>query len=315
MENELYDIPIQARLCYEKNKGLILPDKVPYIGMGSSYFAAVTLRYLGVKIFPELAGEYFHYIRTIKQFDNAVLISQSGRTTDVLNCVSCFKEYTALVNDTMSPLANQPNLKLVVPIYAGEELHSSTKTFINTLIALYLGHGFDVKVVLDSIERRFSEFELIGNSIGSELYKSIRKQKAKCVILGSGPNVGIACQAALMLSESLKYPFVGMSLTQYEHGYKETAEDAVVIVINPSRGILYERTNRLLNVLRNVNAKVFEVNESELDEIYSPLTSIIPFFFMADSLCAKLGVLEPFKIGSKVTERLDEASSTKDKSQ
>ncbi len=97
----------------KKNKGLILPDKVPYIGMGSSYFAAVTLRYLGVKIFPELAGEYFHYIRTIKQFDNAVLISQSGRTTDVLNCVSCFKEYTALVNDTMSPLANQPNLKLV----------------------------------------------------------------------------------------------------------------------------------------------------------------------------------------------------------
>ena len=78
MENELYDIPIQARLCYEKNKGLILPERVPYIGMGSSYFAAVTLRYLGVNVFPEVAGEYFHFIRTIKQFDNAVLISQSG---------------------------------------------------------------------------------------------------------------------------------------------------------------------------------------------------------------------------------------------
>jgi len=309
MENELYDIPIQARLCYEKNKGLILPDKVPYIGMGSSYFAAVTLRYLGVKIFPELAGDYFNFIRTLKQFDNAVLISQSGRTTDVLNCASCFKEYTAIVNDIKSPLANQRNLKLVVPIYAGEELHSSTKTFINTLITLYLGHGFDVKAVLDSIERRFNEFELIGNSIGTELYKSIRKQKAKCVILGSGPNVGIAYQAALMLSESLKYPFVGMSLTQYEHGYKETAEDAVVIVINPSRGILYERTNKLMNVLRSVNAMVFEINESELDEIYSPLTSIIPFFFMADYLSTKLGILEPFMIGNKITERLDESGT------
>ena len=306
MEKELYDIPIQARLCYEKNKGLILPDKVPYIGMGSSYFAAVTLRYLGVKIFPELAGDYFHFIRTLKQFDNAVLISQSGRTTDVLNCASCFKEYTAIVNDIESPLANQPNLKLVVPIYAGNELYSSTKTFMNTLITLYLGHGFDVKDVLDSIERRFNEFELTGNLIGSTLYKSIKKKRAKCIILGSGPNIGIACQAALLLSESLKYPFVGMSLTQYEHGYKETAQDAVVIIINPSNGILHERTNKLKNVLRSVNAIVYEINESELDEIYSPLTSIIPFFFIAGYLFVKLGITEPFMIGNKITERGEE---------
>ncbi len=306
MENELFDIPIQARLCYEKNKGLILPDKVPYIGMGSSYFAAVTLRYLGVKIFPELAGEYFHYLRETKQFDHAVLISQSGRTTDVLNCASILREYTAIVNDTESPLANQPNSKLVVPVYAGRERFSSTKTFLNTLITLYLGHGFDVKNVLDSIERRFSEFQLTGNSIGSEISKSIRKQKAKCVILGNGPNVGIAYQAALMLSESLKYPFVGMSLTQYEHGYKETAENAVVIVINPSKGVLYERTNRLMDVLRNVNAKVFEINESEFAEIYSPITSILPFCFMAGFLSENLGITEPFQVGNKITERFDE---------
>jgi len=306
MENELFNIPTQARLCYEKNKGLILPDKVPYIGMGSSYFAAVTLRYAGVRIFPELAGDYFNFIRTLKQFDSAVLISQSGRTTDVLNCASCFREFTALVNNTESPLANQPNLKLVVPIYAGEEIYSSTKTFINTLIALYLGHGFDVKDVLDSIEHRFNEFELTGKSIGSALYSRIRKRRAKCVILGSGPNVGIAYQAALLLSESLKYPFVGMSLTQYEHGYKETAEDAVVIVINPSRGILYERTHTLMNVLRSVNAVVFEVNDSELDEVFTPLTSIIPFFFMAHYLSSKLGIAEPFTIGKKITERFND---------
>lgn len=306
MENELYDIPIQARLCYEKNKGLILPDKVPYIGMGSSYFAAVTLRYLGVKVFPELAGEYYHFLRAIKQFDNAVLISQSGRTTDVLNCASCFREYIAITNNIESPLANQSNLKLLVPIYAGSELFSSTKTFINTLVTLYLGHGFDVKDVLDSVERRFPEFELAGNLIGAALYKGIRKENAKCLILGSGPNVGIAYQAALMLSESTKFPFIGMSLTQYEHGYKETARNEVVIVINPSKGILYKRTNKLIDVLRKVDAKVFEINEPELDEIYSPFTSILPFFFMARFLSAKLGIKAPFLIGNKITERGNE---------
>lgn len=307
MKKELYDIPLQAKLCYENNKGLILPDKIPYIGMGSSYFAAVTLRYLGVKIFPELASEYFHYLRMIRQFDNAVLISQSGLTTDVLNCSTCFSEYTAIVNDMESPLANQPNLKLAIPIFAGIEKHSSTKTFINTLIVLYLGHGFNVKNALDSMERRFSEFELIGGSIGSALLKNIKKKKVKCIIiLGNGPNVGTAYQAALMLSETTKFPFIGMSLTQYEHGYKETAENAVVIAINPAKGFLYDRTQRLMDVLRIVGAKVFEINESELDENYSPFTSILPFFFMASFLASSLGIDEPFQIGSKITKRIDE---------
>jgi glucosamine--fructose-6-phosphate aminotransferase (isomerizing) len=54
VEKELYDIPIQAKLCYEKNRGLILPEKVPYLGMGSSFFAAQVLRYLGVKYFLNL---------------------------------------------------------------------------------------------------------------------------------------------------------------------------------------------------------------------------------------------------------------------
>lgn len=306
VENELYDIPIQARLCYEKNKGLILPDKVPYIGMGGSYFAALTLRYSGVRIFPELAGEYYHFIRMLKQFDNAVLISQSGRTSDVLNCASYFREYTAVVNDLGSPLAVRPNCKQVVPLLAGTERFSSTKTFINTLVALYLGHGFDVKPALDAIDRRFGDFELTGSSVGSALFKNIRKGKVKCVILGSGPNVGTACQAALLLSESTRYPFVGMSLTQYEHGYKETAEKTAVIVINPSKGVLSERAGKLMDVLRDANATVFEINEPELDEVYSPFTSILPFFFMAGYLAHRLGIDEPFRIGNKITERPDE---------
>ncbi len=302
MEKEIFDIPIQARLCYEQNKGLILPDKVPYIGNGSSYFAALTLRYLGVKIFPELAGEYYSYLRKIKQFDNAVLISQSGRTTDVLNCGDCFREYTAIVNDISSPLANRQNVKSVVSLLAGNEKFSSTKTFINTLIVLYMGHGFDVRNVLDSIERRFNDFELTGNSVAAAIYKTLKKKRLKCIIIGSGPNVGTAFQAAHLLSESTKYPFVGMSLSQYEHGYKETAKNSVVIAINPTNGILHERTNKLLELLRNADAAVYEVNEPELEEIYSPFSSIVPFFFMAGFLKSKLGIVATFQIGSKITE-------------
>jgi glutamine---fructose-6-phosphate transaminase (isomerizing) len=303
MEKELYDIPHYARMCYEKNKGLILPEKVPYLGMGSSYFAAVVLRYLGVRIFPEIAGEYYHYIRGLKQFDQAVLISQSGRTTDLINCASCFREYTAIVNNLESPLTNQTNVKMVVPILAGNEDYPSTKTFINTLIVLYLGHGFDVRKTLSFIENRFADFALTGKSIGTLLTENLRYKKASCVnIVGSGPNIGTAYQAALMLSETTRFPFVAMSLTQYEHGYKETAENAIVIVINPSKGIMYERTLKLMKTLRNAGAQVFEVNDPISDEPFTPFSSLLPFFFMAHYLSKELDIGIPFVIGKKITE-------------
>jgi len=302
VENEIFDIPLRARICYEKNKGLILPEGVPYLGIGSSFFATVALRYLGVKIFPEMAGEYFHYLKDVKQFENAVIVSQSGRTSDVLNCAQCFKEYIAVVNDLDSPLARQQNLKFAVPLFAGSEWFSSTKTFINTLVTLYLGHGFDVKDVVESLERRFPEFEALGHSLGDALFINVKRQKAMCFILGSGPNVGAAYHAALMLNETIKYPFVGMSLSQYEHGFKESAPDNVVIVINPEKGKMYHRTLKVIDLLRRVNAQVIEINDSVTEEGYSPFTSVLPFYFMADYLSSKLGIAAPFLVGSKITE-------------
>ncbi len=31
MKNEINEIPFRAELCYKKNKGLILPENVPYL--------------------------------------------------------------------------------------------------------------------------------------------------------------------------------------------------------------------------------------------------------------------------------------------
>lgn len=304
MEKEIYDIPIQANLSYERNKGLILPEKVPYLGMGSSYFAALVLHFLGVKIYPEIAAEYFSYLKKTKQFSHGVLISQSGKTSDVLACTSCFESYTAIVNDVDSPLAGYPNLKNIVPIFAGEEIFSSTKTFINTLIVLYLGHGFDIRPALDAIQNRFPEFKLAGEFIGSHIEKSIRKRKVKSItVLGSGPNYGIACHSALLLSETTKFQFIGMALSQYEHGFKETVEDSVVIILNPLKSVLFERTRQFSLFLEEAGAQVFEITEPELDETLSPFTTIMPIFFMASYLAEKLKITEPFLVGEKVTQR------------
>lgn len=61
-----------------------------------------------------------------------------------------------------------------------------------------------------------------------------------------------------MLTESTKLPFGGMSETQPGHGYKGTAENALLIVINPTKGILYHRTKNLMNTLIGAGAQVFQ---------------------------------------------------------
>ena len=94
-----------------------------------------------------------------------------------------------------------------------------------------------------------------------------------------------------------------MSLSQYDHGFKETAASSVVIIINPEKSLLFESIKKFAVLLREAGARVFEINERELDETLSPFTTIIPFFFMANYLATKLKVAESFVVGDKVTER------------
>lgn len=61
MIGEIREIPEKARLCYKNNRSIRLPMHVPYIGMGSSYYAPLALKYLGCNIIPEIASEYYHY--------------------------------------------------------------------------------------------------------------------------------------------------------------------------------------------------------------------------------------------------------------
>ncbi|HKI88701.1 MAG TPA: hypothetical protein VKA38_06720, partial [Draconibacterium sp.] len=224
MKNEIYEIPYRAELCYSKNKGVILPENVPYIGMGSSYYATLVFKYLGVKIFPEIGSEYYHFLIQNSNPGNAVLISQSGSSSEILWCAEHLHSFVAVVNDTESQLAKKVNCSRVVSLFAGNEELIPTKTYINTLIILYLGFGFDPGAIIPVLKDKISGFKGNGMQLGEFIYKRIRRKKSKGIyVLGNGPNIATAHQAALVLSETTKMPFLSMSVAQYDHGHKETA--------------------------------------------------------------------------------------------
>ncbi|WP_347840926.1 hypothetical protein [uncultured Draconibacterium sp.] len=304
MKSEIYEIPYRAELCYKKNKGLILPENVPYIGMGASHIATKAFRYMGINFYAEKAAEYFNYLLRFKKPDKGVLISQSGLSSETLWCADYFKSYTAIINDEESLLGEHANCSKKVLLYSGEEKHITAKTYINTLLILYLGFGFDPAEAIDALKNHQTDFEETGESIGNLVLSRYKRKNRSCLyILGNGPNIATANVAALVLSQTTRMPVLSMSVSQFEHGFMETAKESMILAIN-HEGREQKRTKRLLLKLKVAGAETYEISNKYVDSIFSPLTLPMPFYFTAEYLARKLKVKTLFELGDKVVSEI-----------
>lgn len=300
--SEILEIPVRAAEVLNRPIEP-LPLHVPYLGMGSSYFAPLAFHYMGLPILPELASEYYYYLAKGKKSPLAVLLSQSGRSSEVLWCRDLFERYVAVSNDTDSALCTASNVAQVLSIGAGKEQYSSSKTYVNTLVALFKGFGFDpgssVRLLADS----FSQYRELGEQLADEVLRVRRQYPIHGMyVTGSGPNIGTAYEAALILSESTKLNFHGLPMAQYDHGPKETAQNSIVIQIL-AKGAAYDRSRRLSDTVARSGAHVFAVEApSDVEEHFSVLHTIIPFNFMAYFMAQALNIGETFVVGGKVTE-------------
>lgn len=299
---EINEIPERALYFIKESQSFSLPSGVPYLGMGSSWFAPLAFKYMGINIMPEIASEYFNYITSGDKLGMAVILSQSGKSREVLWCRDLFEKYISITNNTSAELSRHKNMIQTIDIMAGDEQYSSSKTYINTLLALFKGFGFDMQNPLQVMVDKMSEYERKGISMAKEVYDAISDRKIHGIyIIGSGPNIATAFEAALILSESTKLCFNGISMAQYDHGPKETAADSIVIHVM-AKGKSYQRAQNLNKVISTYGGKVITLEEPEVDERFSVLHNIIPFNYMAYYLAEKLGITDTFLVGRKITE-------------
>jgi len=302
MLSEIMDMPAKAKYFLDNTTSYSLPLGVPYIGMGSSYFAPLAFKYMGVDIQPEIASEFYNYLRGDKQIPNGVLLSQSGRSTEVLWCAERMKKFTAITNVTDSKITSFETVEAIVPLLAGEEKYSSSKTYINTLLALFIGFSMDMHLAIERLHKNMAAYNRKGQEMAKAIFEILQQKKLTGIyITGSGPNIATAMQAALILSESTKINFTGLPMAQYDHGPKETAKDSIVIQIL-ARGKSYERTLKLSETIKAAGAHVFTVEEVDATENESIIHNMIPFNFLAWYLSEKLEIKETFLVGGKVTE-------------
>ena len=302
MYQEIDEITQAGKDFLENSPTYELPLNVPYLGMGSSYFAPLSFKYMGISIYPEMASEYFNYLSNGVKLSNAVILSQSGKSSEALWCTSLCEKYLAITNNLSGTLATSNNVAEVVDLLAGDEQYSSSKTYTNTLLALFKGFKFNTTNAFGLLISNIKKYETVGQKLAEEVYYLITTKKIHGIyIIGNGPNIGTALQAALIMSESTKLCFNGMSMAQYDHGPKETASDSIVIQI-VSKGKSYTRSQNLTATLTKAGASVFVVEEPEADENFSILHNIVPFSYMAYYLAEKLNIKDTFLVGGKVTE-------------
>lgn len=299
---EINEIPLRASEFLKHSPDYKLPLRVPYLGMGSSYFAPLAFKYMGIDIYPELASEYFNYIqRGRKKRKSGVIISQSGYSSEAVWCADLFGRYVAITNDPGSTLARHTNAAENISLFAGHEQYSSSKTYINTLLALFRGFGFDARDAAALLSDKIKEYDNLGRKMAGDIYNEITRKKVHGIyIIGNGPNIATAYEAALIMSENTKLCFTGLPLAQYDHGAKETAAGSIVIQIL-AKGRSRERADKLSRTISDAGAYVLTIEEPAAEEKFSVIYNIIPFNFMAVYLAGMLDVRVTFAIGGKIT--------------
>ncbi len=302
MLSEINEIPLRAKEFLQNSAPFVLPQKVPYIGMGSSYFAPLAFKYMGIDIYPEIASEYFSYLSPGKEAPQGVLLSQSGKSTEVLWCAGLFEKFIAVSNVEGSPLCRFASAHQIIPLLAGEEKFSSSKTYINTLLCLFKGFGTDAAKSVALLTDNMNTYKEQGQMMAEKIFPLVAAKNVSGIyVTGSGPNIATAMQAALIMSESTKLNFNGLPMAQYDHGPKETANDSIVINIL-SKGKSYERGKHLGATITAAGSTVLTVEEQGATENESVLHNIIPFNYLAYYLSQKLNIKDTFTVGGKVTE-------------
>ncbi len=297
--DEIRQIPGAALACYEQNKNLRLPLDVPYIGMGSSYFAALTYFYAGIQIYPFIASEYYRYLSPFVK-PEAVLISQSGESSEILWNIEKFEKVIAVTNNLQSSLAKTHKTLKIVELHAGEEHYSSTKTYVNTLICLSLGFGIDPLPAIQFIRDNSNAIEQKAEEKAHRIFEHLGKHDSKgFYVLGSGPNIGTAHEAALTFTETTKLPWNAMPIAQYDHGTKEAGAKSIIIALDGYGNA--KRIDEIAHSLESSDALFICLGEPEVSEVSSPISYIFELNLMMNHLADCLKIKHIFQFGGKIT--------------
>ncbi|NSZ19354.1 SIS domain-containing protein [Agrobacterium vitis] len=300
------------------------PAVLVTIARGSSDHAAHFLKYaveleLGIVVAslgPSLASIYQAPLKLDRAA--ALAISQSGASPDLValakSAVAGGATTISLLNTISSPLAAASDI--AIDIQAGPEIAvAATKSFVNSIVA-----GLSLISAWSDNARLAAAVEALPTHLEKALaldwssLVEVLKDADSLYMLGRGPTLAIACEAALKCKETSELHAEAYSSAEVLHGPVSLVSANFPIIAFAARDKAEASIAATANGLAAKNASVFltsslakESNHLPFIETGHPLTDalalIVPYYGMVESLSRARG-LDPDKPAAlkKVTE-------------
>jgi glucosamine--fructose-6-phosphate aminotransferase (isomerizing) len=214
------------------------PRMVVMIGRGSSAFAGLYGRYLvetllGLPVVAASPAVSSVYGRTVP-YDGALVIalSQGGRSPDILAATQQARRSAALtvaiVNDTGSPLAALADL--VIPIGAGPEGVTATKSYVAELAALaavivgWAGRDDLVAALAGAPVALAATIDVASTWLDMHPGLTAAMARAdRAQVVSRGLSLATALEVAVKLTETTGLLVQGYSASDFRHGYAVAA--------------------------------------------------------------------------------------------
>ncbi|MFD1747549.1 SIS domain-containing protein [Rhizobium helianthi] len=320
MRQEINEIPqVAARLlerqaaAFEKAGSLLRerdPAVVVTIARGSSDHAAHFLKYaieleLGIPVAslgPSLASIYQGSLKLSK--GAALAVSQSGASPDIVALAKAAVAgdglTIALANTVPSPLSDAATL--AIDIDAGQEVAvAATKSFVNSIVAglatlAAWKQDETLKAAVQALPRHLDNaLQLDWGNLIEPLEKA-----ESLYMLGRGPALAIASEAALKCKETCELHAEAYSSAEVLHGPVSLVSAFFPVIVFAARdkaeASLVETASKLIakNATTYVTSKRAEVQQRlPFIETGNPLTDalclIVPYYGMVEQLSRKRG--------------------------
>jgi glucosamine--fructose-6-phosphate aminotransferase (isomerizing) len=301
------------------------PRAIVTLARGSSDHAATFARYLietraGVlttSISPSVGSIY----QAMPDLQGAAVlaISQSGRSPDLIAAAEQTRAQgallIALVNDEQSPLADMADV--LIPLAAGPERSvAATKSFIASLAALvdllaaWIGDAA-MQAALDALPGQLEQAWALGWSAAVPALESATTM----YVVGRGPGLGVAQEAALKLKETCGLHAEAFSAAEVRHGPMALvdrgfpvllfgqSDESVDSVAELAREFEQRGAHVLSAGVPGAGGTVLPVPAS--DAVTAPILRIASFYRLANALALTRG-LDPDRPPhlTKVTETI-----------
>lgn len=319
MERETRETPaVAARLVAEASQPLaqlgarlrqLSPRLALAAGRGSSDAAALLAKYvfetrLGlptVSVAPSVHSIYGARLKLEKAL--LLAISQSGRSPDLVEFCSAATGTdvvrVAMVNDTSAPLTDAVDITL--PLLAGPETSvAATKSCVAamTLVLGLAGHWRDDPAMISAFA---GAPDVFARALQSDWSKAAAFLDADgpVYVVGRGPGLAIAAEAALKLKETSGLHAESVSAAEIRHGPYALAGPSLRAIIFAQRDAAFDGLKQLASDLTQRGASVLLISpDTSLPGVHTPsddepvlelIAMLVRFYLFANEAALRRG--------------------------